>query len=148
MFDVKESKYTDDGRVFEQVDTLYMKLYQRWKMYREKKELSCFQSGNVNEFCSIKDRKFRMYLTNARYNREMLWLKRRQQNDDVTMRSVFFAEEKQRRQCLEKEAAFNQITFEEICNDSFIDDDGLVFIEKMEMLENQRISQLIEGYLR
>lgn len=43
------------------------------------------------------------------------------------MRSVFFAEEKQRRQCLEKEAMFNQITFEEIYDDSFINDDGMLF---------------------
>ncbi|CCJ28846.1 unnamed protein product [Pneumocystis jirovecii] len=133
------------------MDTLYMGLYQRWKMYREERVSSYFRNENVNEFCPVRDKKLRMYLRDVRCNREMLWSKRRQQDDDVLldeqkMRSVFFAEEKQRRQCLEKEAMFNQITFEEIYDDSLLMIDALIFIEKMEMLENQGLSYLVEKY--
>ncbi|KAG4303331.1 hypothetical protein PCK1_000295 [Pneumocystis canis] len=93
----------------------YIKFDHQHKMYKDSESVAFFNE-NMNKFYSISDYKLQVYLNNARFHREMQWSKSRQDNDK-TMQLIFFSEEKQRRQSLEKEALFNQIMSHEIYDD-------------------------------
>ncbi|KAG4305720.1 hypothetical protein PORY_000630 [Pneumocystis oryctolagi] len=147
MLGTEDLEYKDHDFFERKISTLSMKPCQRWEIHKDHIPTR-FQCQNANRSCFSRDKRIHLYLDDAHCRREVLWLKKRQRNDDQIMRSVFFAEEKQRLEYLEKEAMYNQIEAREIYDDNgFISDEGLVFIEKMEMLENQEFNRLIEDYL-
>lgn len=124
-----------------------LKSYEWGKMYQRGFGFDSLFDENINKISSLRDHKLRMYLNDARCCREKQWIKSRGGEDEM-MRLVFFSEEKQRLKFLEKEAMYNQIMSDEIYEDTpEVNDEELIFVEEMELLENDQLDYLIEKYM-